>query len=59
MTSTSIHPPGDKIKKAITEFSFRLENDNNQDRDKLLQKIIIEFDLSPKEADFLRRHCKQ
>ncbi len=58
MPKTSIHPPGDKMQKAIKEFSELLENQPELDRGKLLEKVVRKFDLSPKECDFLERHFK-
>ncbi len=59
MSTSSIHPPGDKIKKAIREFSEQLEAQKGIGRNSILQKVIIQFDLSPKEAEFLRRQCNE
>lgn len=59
MPKTTIHPPGDKIQKAIKEFSQLLEDNPEIERWKLLEKVVINFDLSPKECDFLERHFKQ
>ena len=58
MPETSIHPPGDKVQKAIKEFSELLQEQPGIDRGKLLEKVVRKFDLSPKECDFLERHFK-
>ncbi len=58
MTKTTIHPPGDKIQKAVREFSELLEENPENDRRKLLEKVVKKFDLSPKDCDFLERHFK-
>ncbi len=58
MTKTTIHPPGDKIQKAVREFSELLEENLETDRQKLLEKVVKKFDLSPKDCDFLERHFK-
>jgi hypothetical protein len=58
MTKTTIYPPGDKIQKAVREFSELLEENPENDRQKLLEKVVKKFDLSPKECDFLERHFK-
>lgn len=58
MSGNIIHPPGDKVARAIKEFSDLIQSDPEQDKKILLQKIIIEFDLSPKECDFMERHLK-
>ncbi len=57
MPKTTIHPPGDKIQKAIREFSELLEEKPGIDRRRLLEKVVIKYDLSPKECDFLERNC--
>lgn len=59
MPKTTIHPPGDKIQKAIREFSELLEEKPEIDRRKLLEKVVKKFDLSPKDCDFLERHFKK
>lgn len=56
MPKTTIHPPGDKIQKAIKELSELLEEKPEMERWRLLEKVVIKFDLSPKECDFLQRH---
>lgn len=58
MPKTTIHPPGDKMQKAIKAFS-EISTDNPElERWKLLEKVVKQFDLSPKECDFLERHFK-
>ena len=57
MPKTTIHPPGDKLQKAIKEFCEVLEETPGIDRRRLLEKVVIKYDLSPKEGDFLERHC--
>jgi len=59
MPKTTIHPPGDKIQKAIREFSELLEKNPDSERWKLIEKVVKMFDLSPKECDFLERHFKK
>jgi hypothetical protein len=58
MPKTTIHPPGDKLQKAIREFSELAADNPEMERWKLLEKIVKKFDLSPKECDFLERHFK-
>jgi len=58
MAKSTIHPPGDKIQKAIREFSELLEEHPDVERWKLLEKVVKKFDLSPKDCDFLERHLK-
>jgi hypothetical protein len=58
MPKTTIHPPGDKLQKAIREFSELTADNPEMERWKLLEKVVKKFDLSPKECDFLERHFK-
>lgn len=59
MTGSSIHPAGEKMQKAIIEFSEKLEDTPTADRKKILAQISMQFDLSPIECDFLLRHCTE
>lgn len=52
-----MHPPGEKMKKAIKEFCEQLEKKGESQRKRILQNVAIKYDLSPKEFDFLERHC--
>ena len=56
MPKDTIHPSGDKIKKAIKEFSELLAKKPGKNRRKLLQEVAMKFDLSPNECAFLERH---
>lgn len=55
MSKTTIFPPGDKLQKAVKEFSERLEENPESERHEILQKIVLKYDLSPKDCEFLRR----
>jgi len=59
MPKSSIHPPGDKIQKAIKEFSELLTDKPDVERWKLLEMVVTKYDLSPKDCEFLERHFKQ
>jgi hypothetical protein len=59
MPKTTIHPPGEKMQKAVKEFSELLESKPGTDRRQILQKVAMKFDLSPKECDFLDRHLRK
>lgn len=50
--------PGDKLRKAIEEFSSLLST-TDKSRNELLQLVSQKFDLSPRECDFLLRQLKQ
>ena len=56
MPKTTIHPPGDKIKKAILELSDLITSTPGKNRRQLLQQVAMKFDLSPNEYAFLERH---
>lgn len=56
MPTHTIHPPGDKMKKAIQELSELLTCKPEKKRRQLLQEVAIKFDLSPNECAFLERH---
>jgi hypothetical protein len=59
MPKTTIHPPGEKMQKAIRQFSELVEENPELDRRKLLEEVVRKFDLSPKECDFLERHFQK
>lgn len=59
MPKTTIHPPGEKMKKAIQELSELLISKPDKNRRQLLQQVAIQFDLSPNEYAFLERHFKE
>ncbi|EKD39314.1 MAG: hypothetical protein ACD_75C00442G0007 [uncultured bacterium] len=59
MPKTTIHPPGEKMKKAIKELSELLTSKPGTNRSQLLQQVAIKFDLSPNECAFLERHFKE
>lgn len=53
------HPtqlPGDKLKKAITQFSELLEQHPQKSRQTILREVEMKLDLSPLECEFLHRH---
>jgi hypothetical protein len=56
VSATSIYPPGDKIIKAIKEYSEELEAKGVEKQNEILQKVILKYDLSPKECDFMEKH---
>jgi hypothetical protein len=59
MPKTTIHPPGEKMKKAIQELSELLVSKPDKNRLELLQQVAMKFDLSPNEYAFLERHFKE
>ena len=48
--------PGDKMKKAICTFSELIQQHPEKSRLSLLHQVEIQFDLSPKECEFLNNH---
>ncbi|MFH0784757.1 MAG: hypothetical protein V2B20_22765 [Pseudomonadota bacterium] len=59
MPKSTIHPPGDKIKKALQELSELLVSKPEKNRRQLLQQVAIKFDLSPMECAFMERHFSE
>jgi hypothetical protein len=58
MPADTIYPPGDKIRKAIKEYSEELQIQGEEKQNAILQKIIFKYDLSPKECSFMEKHFK-
>ncbi len=52
-------PKGDKLKKALCALSELVQLHPDRSRAVLLRQIEIQFDLSPKECDFLNTHFDQ
>ncbi len=59
MAQFSVQPSGDKIKKAIKEFSELLLNTPKKTRWEILQLVELKYDLSPQECEFLNNHFKE
>jgi len=59
MVQQTIHPPGDKIKKAIRELSELLLEAGEKKRSELLQQVELQYDLSPQDCEFLNRHFSE
>ena len=47
---------GDKMKNAISRFSELLELHPQKSRKAILDEVVIKFDLSPLECEFLHKH---
>ncbi|WP_457576448.1 hypothetical protein [Desulfomarina sp.] len=56
MSNYSIHPPGDKIKTAIKEFSEKVQEFPDKKRREILHEVELKYDLSPQECEFLNNH---
>lgn len=50
---TTIIPEGEDLQRAIKWISSHLEENPSQSINKLIEKAVFTFDLSPKDADFL------
>ena len=59
MVQYAMHPTGDKMKKAVKEFSELLLESPGKNRWQLLQQIELKYDLSPQECEFLNSHFSQ
>jgi hypothetical protein len=49
----TIMPEGEEIQKAIQWVSENLEEKREQSLQKLIEKAVFKFDLSPVDAEFL------
>lgn len=59
MSNYSIHPPGDKVKMAIREFSEKVQEFPEKKRQEILQEVELKYDLSPQECEFLNNHFRE
>ncbi len=59
MSNYSIHPPGDKVKMAIREFSEKVQEFPDKNRREILQEVELKYDLSPQECEFLNNHFRE
>lgn len=50
--------PGDKLRKAVQEYSELIESMPDADHNKRMEIIAQKFDLSPLESEFLDRQLK-
>ncbi len=58
MPKDTIYPPGDKIIKAIKEYSEELTLQGKSKKNAILQRIVLKYDLSPKECAFMEKQFK-
>ena len=56
---TTILPEGEEIRKAVKWISEMQQDEPETRIEKLIESASIKFDLSPLEADFLGRVCKE
>jgi hypothetical protein len=50
-----IMPEGEKIRKTVRWISERRQSHPEENLERLLQQACLNFDLPPKDAEFLRR----
>jgi hypothetical protein len=55
----SIQPKGDPIRKAVQWISDERKHDASLNLNRLVEKAAIEFNLNPKEVEFLTRVVKE
>jgi hypothetical protein len=58
MGMATIMPKGEKLKQAVTWISGMLKEDENATIPLLIEKAALQFNLSPKDEDFLRSFYK-
>ncbi|MBA3009429.1 MAG: hypothetical protein KKF12_03890 [Proteobacteria bacterium] len=56
---TTLHPQGESLKKAILWISEKRKNDPGINLGKLVDQAAFQFDLSPKDSEFLLRFVNQ
>jgi hypothetical protein len=54
--SYSLHPPSEKVKKALIWISEMVSQEPDAPRKKLLQQAEVRFDLSPADCAFLEKN---
>ena len=57
--AVSIQPEGEALRKAVKWISEERRENPQQNIIRLIEAASIKFDLSPKEAEFLYRFCKE
>ncbi|MDI6796229.1 MAG: hypothetical protein QMD09_04755 [Desulfatibacillaceae bacterium] len=55
---STILPKGENLRKAVKWICERRKDEENVNIPKLLDEACVQFNLSPKDADFLARHIK-
>ena len=56
---STIQPQGDALKKAIEWISEKRKNNPETSPVRLADEAALQFDLSPKDSEFLLRFVKQ
>ncbi len=55
----TIMPKGDKLRQAVKLISENLKEDGKASIPLLIEKAALQFNLSPKDEDFLRSFYKE
>ena len=55
----SIQPKGDPIRKAVQWISAERQNDANLNLNQLVERAAQEFNLNPKDVEFLTKVVKE
>ena len=55
----TIQPKGEKMRQSIRWISEKLKEDENRPVSVLIQEASLQFNLSPKEEEFLRSFYKK
>ena len=55
----TIMPKGDKVRQAVTWISGVLKENESASIPRLIEKAALQFNLSPKDEDFLRSFYKE
>ena len=55
----TVIPEGENVQKAIKWVSANLEENDNQSLQKLIEKAVFKFDLSPKDTEFLTKFFRE
>jgi hypothetical protein len=55
----TIQPKGEKIRQTVKWISEKLKEDENRPVSMLIQEASLQFNLSPKEEEFLRSFYKK
>lgn len=51
-------PDGEDLRRAVKWISDHLREEPDQPVHKLVEMAVFKFDLSPRDADFLARFCR-
>jgi hypothetical protein len=55
----TIMPEAEHVQKAIKWISANIEENDNQPLQKLIEKAVFKFDLSPKDTEFMTNFFRE